>query len=334
MMNIKRITVLLGGWSSEREISINSGRNVSKALCDMGYEVYELDVKKDLKYLTDELYKFNPDFIFNILHGTGGEDGVIQGVLDFFGVPYSNSGVLGSAVCFDKAICKNIVKSKGVRVIDGFEITPKDIKDINTSKGVQMAYPFVVKPAANGSSVGVFLIFSENDLNNLKNTAWTFGSKVMVEKYIKGREFTVLVVDGKATGAVEITYKNKMYDFESKYEIGGSCHISSYEMNEFSMKEMFKMAELVFEGCDCRGVARADFRYDEENVYFLEMNTQPGMTELSLAPDIARFNGISFEELLKQIINSSDFAKEEKRPSYLLSPDISNVIDGISVENI
>lgn len=299
----------MGGWSSEREISMNSGKSVSKALRDDGYEVYDIDVKKDLKYLADELYKSKPDFIFNMLHGTGGEDGVIQGVLDFFGVPYSNSGVLSSALCFDKSICKNIVKSKGVRIIDGFEITPDDIKNINTSNGEQMEYPFVVKPAANGSSVGLFLIFNENDLANLKNTTWTFGDKIMIEKYIKGREFTVLVVDGKAIGAVEITYKNKMYDFESKYEIGGSCHISSYEMNEFSMREMFKMAELVFEGCECRGVARADFRYDEENVYFLEMNSQPGMTELSLAPDIARFNGVSFIELLKKIMNSSILAR-------------------------
>lgn len=298
-MAIKKITVLMGGWSAERDISLNSGKNVSKALKNMGYDVYEIDVKKDLKLISDELYKSNPDFVFNALHGTGGEDGVIQGVLEIFGVPYSNSGVLSSAIAFDKSICKKIVNADGVRVIDGFDITPSDIQKLNTVDGISMEYPFVVKPAANGSSVGVFLIFNETDLNNLKKTEWTFGDRVMLEKYIDGREFTVLIINGKVIGAVEITHKNKFYDFESKYEIGGSCHISSFEMNESNVKEMFGMAKKVFKSCCCKGVARADFRYDNNDVYFMEINTQPGMTELSLAPDIARFNGLSFEDVLK-----------------------------------
>ena len=299
-MKIKKITVLMGGWSAEREISLNSGKNVSEALTKMGYDVYEIDVKKDLKYLSDELYKSKPDFVFNVLHGTGGEDGVIQGILELFGVPYSNSGVLASALAFDKSICKKIANADGVRVIEGFDITPSDIQKINVQTGIQVEYPFVVKPAANGSSVGVFLIFNDDDLNNLKKTDWTFGDRVMIEKYIKGREFTVLVIDGKTIGAVEITYKNKLYDFESKYEIGGSCHISSFEMNESNVTEMFDMAEKVFNACYCKGAARADFRYDNKHIYFMEINTQPGMTELSLAPDIARFNGLSFEDILKK----------------------------------
>jgi len=295
--SIKKIAVLMGGWSPEREISILSAKGVSTVLENMGYEVIKIDVKKDLRYITDALYKANPDFIFNVLHGIGGEDGVIQGVLDIFGIPYSNSGVLSSSISFDKAICKKIAKSSGVRVADGFEINKNDIKKLGTE--IKVEYPFVIKAAANGSSVGVFLIFTEEDLKKVKSTEWTFGDKVMIEKYINGREFTVLIANGKAIGAVEITSKNEFYDYESKYEIGGSSHISSFEMNESAIKEMYSMSEKVFESCECKGIARADFRYDNEQVYFLEINTQPGMTELSLAPDIARFNNISFEELLR-----------------------------------
>jgi D-alanine-D-alanine ligase len=165
-----------------------------------------------------------------------------------------------------------------------------------------MEYPFVVKPAANGSSVGVFLIFDEQDLAKLKNTDWTFGEHVILEKYIKGREFTVMILDGTAIGALEITYKYEFYDYRSKYEIGGSAHISSFELNEHAMNEMFEFSLIAFNTCRCSGLVRTDFIYDETNVYFLEINTQPGMTELSLVPDIARMNGIAFRDLLEMLM--------------------------------
>ncbi len=300
-----KIAVLYGGWNPEREISIKSGKNISKILSKLGYEVSEIDVKKDLRYLTKELYKINPDFVFNTLHGFGGEDGVLQGLLEIFGKPYSNSGVLSSAICFDKAVCKSIVKHKGVRVIEGTEIKDTDISDINTTDSLKFDYPFVIKPASNGSSVGVFIISTKTDLDNLKKQPWSFGEKVMIEKYIKGREFTILVLNGKAIGAVEITYKNQFYDFESKYETGGSSHIGDYKLSKSVISEMFKMSELVFTACECRGIARVDFRYDDEKIYFLEINTQPGMTDVSLVPDIAKFNGITMENLLQEIIKCS-----------------------------
>ncbi len=296
---VKKIAVLLGGWSSEREISILSGKNVAKTLRNMGYEVTTIDVKKDLKYLTDELYKANPDFIFNALHGFGGEDGVIQGILEIFGVPYNSSGVLSSAICFDKAVCKQIVKSAGVRVANGFEIEASQTNTIRK----RIEYPFVIKPAANGSSVGLFTIFDDDDWKKFEKTTWTFGNKIIVEDYIKGREFTVCVLDGKTLGAIEITYRNKTYDYESKYEAGASSHISDFDMDKNASKEMFMMAETAFKACGCRGLTRIDFRYDGENAYFLEINTQPGMTELSLVPDIAKFAGLSFEQLLQKIVD-------------------------------
>ncbi|MDR2667250.1 MAG: D-alanine--D-alanine ligase, partial [Holosporales bacterium] len=238
-MLVKKIAVLVGGWSSERTISLNSGQNVILSLEKIGFEVQAIDVKKDLRYMTEKLYEFNPDFVFNMLHGCGGEDGVIQGVLELFGVPYSNSEVLGSAIAFNKAICKKIVDSVGVRIIDGSNISSKEITHINSIGGITIEYPFVVKPSTNGSSIGVFLIFNNVDLKHLKNTEWNFGHEVIVEKYIGGREFTVLVVDGEVIGALEIIAKNKFYDFESKYKIGGSDHISAYDLDSSTRQEMF-----------------------------------------------------------------------------------------------
>ncbi|MDR0942489.1 MAG: D-alanine--D-alanine ligase [Holosporales bacterium] len=304
-MKIKKIALLAGGWSPEREVSLNSGKNIAEGLKRLGFEVCEIDVKKDLKHITDKLYDCRPDFVFNTLHGIGGEDGVIQGILEVFGVPYNNSDVLSSAITFDKSVCKKLVKTAGVRVVDGFDITSSDIQNINTPQGINVNYPFVVKPSDNGSTIGVFLIFNDEDLQNLKNTKWTFGEKVIIEKYIKGREFTTLTLDGKAIGAIEITYKNKLYDYSSKYDVGGSFHLSHFNLGESNLKEMLDMSEKAFKVCCCRGIARADFRYDNERVYFLELNTQPGMTSLSLVPDIAKFNGISFENLLMKIIESS-----------------------------
>lgn len=298
---MKRVSVLLGGWSSEREISISSGKNVAKCLAGMGYDVTEIDVRKDLGYLSTELHRSNPEFIFNILHGEGGEDGVVQGILDVFGVPYSGCNVLSSAICFDKAVCKTVVKSAGVRVVDGFETDPAHIDEITN----RISYPFVVKPATNGSSFGVFIILNDDDWGAFQNTPWTFGNKIIVEKYIRGREFTVAVLDGKVLGSLEITYKNETYDYESKYVQGASFHIANFEMPVEAKNEMLSMSETAFSACGCSGVVRIDFRYDGTKAYFLEVNTQPGMTELSLVPDIAKFAGISFGDLLRMIINSS-----------------------------
>ena len=299
---VKNITVLMGGWSSEREVSVSSGRYVSSVLRRMGYGVYELIVEKDLRFITDKLYESNPDFIFNLLHGTGGEDGVIQGILEIFGKPYSNSGVLSSAICFNKSICKAVAKLSGALVPECFEIDKKDIQKLG--REISVRYPFVVKPEENGSSVGVFVIFDDKDLNGLQSQEWKFGERVLVEEYIAGREFTTLIINGKAIGSIEITFKNKFYDYSSKYEIGGSSHISSFELNQNQTQEMHKTAENIYQACRCRGVARADFRCNDNGAYFLELNTQTGMTELSLAPDIARFNGISIEELLEMNIRS------------------------------
>ena len=321
MINIHRITVLKGGWSPEREISLQSGSYIANLLRKDGFNVYEIDVKKDLMYLTEELYKSNPDYIYNALHGIGGEDGLIQGILEVFGKPYSNSSVLSSAICFNKQICKTIVKASGVNTIEGYCINASDIKNINNnftntttvhndisntndinhkintdinSNIINIEYPFVIKPSCNGSSIGIFLIFNENDLKKVKVMDWHYGNEVIIEKYISGREFTVAVSNGKTIGALEILSINKFYDFEAKYSEGGSKHMIDYILDKSTENYMFRMAERAYKACNCKGIARIDFRYNGKDVYFLEINTQPGMTATSLVPDILRNNNISF----------------------------------------
>lgn len=298
MFNVKRITVLKGGWSPEREISLQSGSHVANLLRGKGFEVYEIDVKKDLLYITQELYKSNPDYIYNALHGIGGEDGVIQGILEIFGKPYSNSNVLSSSICFNKQICKTIVKASGVNVVPGYCILSYNIKDINTSNDINIDYPFVIKPASNGSSVGTFLIFKKEDLNKLKSTEWQYGNEIIIEKYISGKEFTIAVINGKVMGALEIVSNNNnnFYDFEAKYSDGGSKHISNYTLDKDVETKMFRMAETAYNACKCNGVARIDFRYDGKDIYFLEINTQPGMTSKSLVPDILKNSNITFTD--------------------------------------
>ncbi|MDR1034880.1 MAG: D-alanine--D-alanine ligase [Holosporales bacterium] len=294
-----RITVLKGGWSSERDISLKSAAFVSEQLRKLGHKIYELDIpSKNLRYITDQLYDSAPDFIFNALHGYGGEDGVIQGVLEVFGVPYNTTGVLGSAISFHKSVCKNIVSFHGVKVIDGYDIPAKEIYNINRPGGIKMDYPFIVKPAENGSSIGVSLITSTCDLANFMNLEWTHGQDIVVERYIEGREFSVLIMKGRVIGAVEIISRNRFYDYNSKYDENGSTHLCNFDLDKKTKEKMYKMAVKAFNTCHCRGISRADFKYDGTDVYFLELNTQPGMTEASLVPDIAKFYCIEIGSIL------------------------------------
>lgn len=301
MHEVKKIAVLMGGWSAERDVSLRSGELVSSVLGDMGYEVEKIDVVKDLKYISDELYQASPDFVFNVLHGTGGEDGVIQGVLEIFGIPYSNSGVLSSAICFDKDSCKKIVQNAGILVADWFCVTKDDVKKLGLA--IDVEYPFVMKPSANGSSVGCFLICSEEELKEIRNVEWRFGEKIIVEKYIKGRELTAAVVDGKFVGAIEILYDAVFYDYSSKYESPKTLHIPAFANEKEILNDVCDMCEKIFKICGCRGCARLDMIYDGKNIYFLEINTQPGFTSGSLVPDIARINNISFQDLLRMQIH-------------------------------
>ncbi len=290
---MNKIAILSGGWSSEREVSINSANNLKVVLSELGFVVTVIDVIRDLRKLVNDLYSAQPDYIWNSLHGTGGEDGTIQGILDIFGVPYSNSGVTGSAICFDKSVANSLVSNNGVRIVPNKCIKSSDISLISES------YPFVVKPTNEGSSVGIYLIHNDKELQQFKAMPWQYGDRILVEKFIPGREFTVLVVNGKVIGAVEITYDNEFYDYDAKYSEGGSRHNTNYDLDKKVELEMFDMAVNAYNACLCRGIARIDFRYDGKDMYFLEINTQPGMTNKSLVPDILKATNLSMLDLLK-----------------------------------
>ncbi|MBQ8651543.1 MAG: D-alanine--D-alanine ligase [Alphaproteobacteria bacterium] len=300
---MKNITVLKGGWSSEREVSLKSGENVAQILKKLNYNVTEIDIIKDLNFITKSLYASKPDFIFNMLHGTGGEDGVIQGILDVFGVPYNTSNTLSSAICFDKAISKELVKSLGVNVIKSIIINSDDLRSLNNE--IIFQYPFVIKASQEGSSVGIYIIKNEKELKELQNKEWKHGKRILVEEYIKGREFTVLVINGKSIGAVEILPQNDFYDYASKYNIGGSKHIADYQLDSNLEQVMLEYAELSYIACANKGMIRVDFIVTDSEVFYLETNTQPGMTSVSLVPDIAKANGISQEVLLDMLINNN-----------------------------
>jgi D-alanine-D-alanine ligase len=294
---VKKIVVLKGGWSSERAVSLLSGKNVADTFRNLNYEVFEIDVKKDLRFIVDALYKADPDYIFNALHGSGGEDGVIQGMLEIFGKPYSGSGVLSSSVCFNKCITKTMVQSVGIITPKYIEMQRTDIQRMDPANP-PFQYPFVIKPSENGSSVGVTIVKSADTLASFQKTEWTYGEDILLEKYITGREFTVLVVNQKAIGSTEITYKSEFYSYDSKYNANESQHVHDYTMPSDDVYAMHEAAEKACLVCRCKGTSRVDFIYDGLCAYFLEINTQPGMTNVSLVPDIAKYKNILLKDIL------------------------------------
>lgn len=313
-MTIKRVAVLMGGWSPERDVSLRSGQNVTNVLKNMGLEVLIIDVKRNLRDLTDALYDANPDFILNMLHGKGGEDGIIQGVLEIFGVPYSGSNVLSSAIAFDKEITKTLVKAVGVNVADGFCISANELKFIDSKT---LEYPLVLKPTDNGSSIGIAMIKDAEEFKVIQAKQWIYGSRILIEKFIEGKDYTVLVMSGKVVGDLEINYKNEFYDYDAKYSAGGSSHNMNHNMPNVMRRIMYSYAVKAYNACLCSGIARVDFRYNDafsdcsklmrtdfkQKEYlpcFLEINTQPGMTETSLVPDILKSKRISMEVYLEK----------------------------------
>ncbi len=292
-----RVALLKGGWSSEREVSLSSGAAAEKALKFLGYEVVAIDVAPDIGKVLTEL---KPDIVFNALHGQYGEDGTIQGLLELLGIPYTHSGVLASALAMHKARAKAVFRASGLRCPEGGVFTVADILDHSP-----VPKPFVVKPVADGSSVNVFLIFEESDLDAMRSLPPALS--MLVEPYIPGREIQVAVLDGKAIGAIEIRTKSKFYDYEAKYTVGKAEHLMPAPLPEADYAEVLRLAERAHTALGCRGLTRSDFRYDDTGIgqslfYLLETNTQPGMTELSLAPEIALHHGITFADLIRHLV--------------------------------
>jgi len=295
------VAVLMGGWSAEREVSLDSGEACATALERCGYQVSRIDVTRDV---ANVLQNLNPDVCFNALHGRYGEDGTIQGLLEILGIPYTHSGVMASAVAMDKPIAKKLFADEGLKVADGRIMTRQQIL-----AGEEYPTPLVIKPLNEGSSVGVTILL-ENENRALKDIPWSFGNEVLVETYIPGREIQVAVMGDQALGAVEIRPLGRFYDYEAKYTEGKAEHLMPAPLEKAQYDAVLEMALKAHQVLGCRGVSRSDFRlFDtpegDGEFYILETNTQPGMTELSLVPEIAQHEGISFDALVRWIVEDA-----------------------------
>ncbi len=302
-MKKEKVTVLMGGISAEREVSLDSGKACAKALVEIGFDVTCLDAKDDF---IEKLIKNKPDKVFNALHGRFGEDGSIQGLLEHLKIPYTHSGILSSAIAMDKLTSKRIFKDAKISSPD-YQV----IKNLDEFQSSKIGYPCVVKPNNEGSSVDVY-VFNEpkkKDEETIVSLLKKY-SFLILEKYIPGREIQVAVMGSKALGGIEIVPTRSFYDYEAKYSANAKTqHIIPVKINENDYKNILDIALQAHNILGCRGVTRSDFRYNESDkdnkIYILEVNTQPGMTSLSLVPEIANYYGISFNELVRWIINDA-----------------------------
>ena len=298
--------MLLGGPSSEREVSLKTGRAVASALRRQGLDVVEIDVGEDLSRLVDQLKEVRPHVVFIALHGTFGEDGVIQGVLEYLGLPYTGSGVLASALAMDKVASKRLFSYHGIPV-PRYTIFRKEGWTLPGETPLEeLSYPLVVKPAAEGSTIGVSIVKEEEDLEGALKEAYKYGDTVLVEEFIEGREITVGILGEEPLPVIEIIPETGFYDYRAKYTPG----LTRYEVPAKLPREtaimVQDMALLAHRALGCRDVSMVDFRLAEDGTpYILEVNAIPGMTETSLLPKAAAAAGISFEELVLRILESA-----------------------------
>ncbi len=300
----KRVAVLMGGRSAEREVSLVSGAACVEGLRQKGYDAFGVDVGTDMDDLLRALEP-RPDAVFNALHGRFGEDGRIQGLLDLLGLPYTHSGVLASALAMDKPLAKQVFAAVGLKSPEG-KVLPVDA----LLKGDPFPRPYVAKPAAEGSSVGVRIVRNGDNLPPLGSEHWPFGSEVLVERYIPGRELTVAVMGERALGVTELRPHAGFYDYEAKYTAGKTDHLIPAPVPGPVAEAAKSMALAAHAVLGCRGVTRSDFRYDDsrpgvDGLYLLEINTQPGMTPLSLVPEQAAYCGISFPDLVAWMVENA-----------------------------
>ncbi|SER54024.1 D-alanine--D-alanine ligase [Rhizobium sp. NFR03] len=304
-MSGKHVAVLMGGFSSERPVSLSSGAACADALEAFGYRVTRIDVDRDVATVLDAL---RPDVAFNALHGPFGEDGTIQGILEYLEIPYTHSGVLASSLAMDKGQAKIVAKAAGIPVA---EAKVMDRHDFGQDHPIPT--PYVVKPVREGSSFGVVIV--QKDQSHppqiITSSEWRYGDLVMVERYIPGREFTCGVMGGEALGVTEIIPQgHAFYDFDAKYAAGGSKHVIPAEILPNIYQNIQRLAVAAHHAMGCRGVSRSDFRLDESaseegELIWLEINTQPGMTPTSLVPEMAVHAGHSFGEFLSWIVEDA-----------------------------
>ena len=300
---VEHVAVLMGGWSSERPVSLASGEACAGALQQAGYRVTRIDVARDI---AEVLAKLRPDVAFNALHGPYGEDGTIQGVLEILDIPYTHSGVLASALAMNKHKAKSVAAAAGIPVAEHRIVTRQQAAAEHV-----LPPPYVVKPIAEGSSFGVIIVPADqaHPPQSLAREEWSFGEEIMVERYIAGRELTCAVQGDEALGVTEILpVGHGFYDYDAKYAAGGSKHLCPAPLKPFIYQSIRKLALEAHRAMGCRGVSRSDFRYDEGGAgetIWLEVNTQPGMTRTSLVPELAALAGQSFPELVAWMVEDA-----------------------------
>jgi len=308
----KNVAVLMGGWSGEREISLVSGAAVNDALKAAGYNVTTIDMGRDIGALLPKLSP-RPDAVFNALHGRYGEDGCVQGLLEILGIPYTHSGVLASAIAMNKPMAKRVFAEVGIPCPPGEVASREAVLESDV-----LPRPYVVKPINEGSSLGVRIVTETDEARPFDHAAWPYGDEVLVERFVPGREITVAVMGDEALGVLELRPHGGFYDYEAKYSPDpgrAADHLVPAPLPPAVYEEALRMALLGHRTLGCRGVTRADFRYDdtgtgkkpkqEGDLYLLEVNTQPGMTPRSLVPEIAAEAGVSFQELVVWMVENA-----------------------------
>jgi D-alanine-D-alanine ligase len=302
---MKHVAVLMGGWWSERPVSLNSGKGCADALEAAGYRVTRVDVNRDI---ADVLAKLKPDVAFNALHGPVGEDGTIQGLLELLRIPYTHSGVRASAIAMEKDVAKIIMRAAGVPVAEGLTVDRHE-----AARRHVLEPPYVLKPISEGSSFGVVIVKEgrAHPPQEVGRHDWPYGDRLLAEKYVAGLELTCAVMGDKALDIIEIQpVSESFYGYDAKYAKGGSIHVLPAKIKPNIYHEVQRLSLLAHRALGCRGVSRADFRYDESKgesgeLACLEVNTQPGMTETSLVPEIAAYAGVSFGELVSWMVEDA-----------------------------
>jgi len=303
MTKIKKVAVIMGGLSGEREISLSSGKGIAQALKSLGYTVKSIDLTKDIEKFVKDLKKFRPDVVFNALHGAFGEDGCVQGLLNLMHIPYTHSGVVASALGMDKEKTRQIAESVGIPVAIGGLKTKDDLKK------KMPKLPYVIKPNADGSSLGVHIVKTKKEHEQIIRN-WKKEPYKLVEEYIPGHELSATVLNGQCIGTIELVPTSGFYDYTNKYTAGKTKHLVPAPLPKKQADLIAKYAEKIHKALGCRGVTRSDFRYDDSNkkqprLVFLEINTNPGMTPFSLVPDIAKHKKITYDKLVEKLIKEA-----------------------------
>jgi D-alanine-D-alanine ligase len=300
-----KVTVLMGGWSAEREVSLTSGRGIADACRRLGHDVTEIDMGRDV---AQRLADAAPDVVFNALHGTPGEDGSVQGLFDLMGLKYTHSGVAASAIAIDKELTKRLLVPLGIRMPIGQFIDSETLFDADP-----LPRPYVLKPNNEGSSVGVAIVTDASNYGNpIQRDAagpWSHFRRLLAEPFIAGKELTVAILDGEALAVTELRPVQGFYDYDAKYTDGLTVHECPARLPLEVEESALRMARDAHNALGCRGTSRSDFRWDPEQgeagLYLLEINTQPGMTPLSLVPEQAKVRGISYDQLVQRLLDAA-----------------------------